>query len=190
MKRILKWLLLVPFLSVSPFNFDFDLGDDHLDAEPGRATGKVYKACELAAKLHQSKVPPEQIPIWVCIAKHESRFRTSVMSPLDKPSGTRSHGIFQINGYHWCDKPGRGCDCPCSDLRDSDITDDIACSRLILRRTARKKRSGFMAWSVYGRCHNWILDPEIAACFGQQWRFAEPSTDTDDWLAVLMRRRN
>ncbi|KAI8501644.1 hypothetical protein Bbelb_209150 [Branchiostoma belcheri] len=80
----------------------------------------------------------------VCLVEHESGYRTGVRGGPNW-DGSYDHGIFQINDYYWCDDGGPHNDCgvSCSNLRDSNIADDVRCAKLIYQR------HGFSAWSVH-----------------------------------------
>ncbi|XP_055909081.1 uncharacterized protein LOC129943998 [Eupeodes corollae] len=117
------------------------------------AKGKVYGRCELANELENKyHMPPEDIPTWVCIAQHESNFKTSAVGRLNA-DGSADHGLFQISDLFWCsnnrDDYGKACGLPCSKLLDSDISDDIECVKQIHEEHTRLTGDGFNAWSVY-----------------------------------------
>lgn len=112
---------------------------------------KVYDRCELARELRfVHGLPSEQIATWVCIAKYESNFRTSVVGRLNA-DGSADHGLFQISDIYWCSPPGNGwaCGVTCAELTDSDITDDVQCIRTIYAEHERLSGNGFNAWAVY-----------------------------------------
>ncbi|KAJ9585743.1 hypothetical protein L9F63_002438 [Diploptera punctata] len=121
------------------------------------AWGKVYERCELARELRDvHKLPEDQIPTWVCIARHESEFNTSAVGHL-AGDGSGDHGLFQISDIYWCSPPGKGwaCGVTCAELEDDDIEDDVACIKRIFREHQRLSQNGFNAWVVYGQhCSN------------------------------------
>ncbi|XP_075161742.1 uncharacterized protein LOC142234476 isoform X2 [Haematobia irritans] len=134
-------------------------------------SGKVYEKCELAKELyHQHKLPMDQIATWVCIAKHESNFRTSAVGRLNT-DGSADHGLFQISDLFWCSHDhygGKACNIPCAKLLDSDITDDVRCIRMIHEEHTRLSGDGFNAWAVYRpHCLNQGLD-RIKQCFSDK----------------------
>ncbi|XP_062552424.1 uncharacterized protein LOC134217636 [Armigeres subalbatus] len=114
--------------------------------------GKVYDRCELAAELRDKyQMQSEQIPTWVCIAYHESRFNTSAEGRLNA-DGSGDHGLFQISDIYWCStgrSPGKACGVTCEDMRNNDISDDIRCINTIFKEHQRISGNGFNAWSVY-----------------------------------------
>lgn len=116
-----------------------------------KQTGKIYERCELARELrYQHNFPMEEVATWVCIAKHESDFNTSAIGRLNS-DGSEDHGLFQISDLFWCSPPGNGVGCglTCSQLEDSDITDDVACMSMIYEEHQRLSGDGFTAWTVY-----------------------------------------
>lgn len=116
-----------------------------------QARAKIYEPCELADELfNRHSVPFDQIPTWVCIAKHESNFDTSVVGRLNW-DGSTDHGIFQISALYWCSLTGAGkaCNAACSDFEDEDIGDDVACIKQIHAEHQRLSGDGFNAWAVY-----------------------------------------
>jgi hypothetical protein len=47
------------------------------------------------------------------------------------------YGIYRISSKYWCNDgflPGMDCSMHCSDLLDDDITDDVACAKIIMNR--------------------------------------------------------
>lgn len=116
--------------------------------------------------LTRHNIPKDQIPTWVCIARHESEYNTSA---INHDSG--DHGLFQISHIYWCSPPGDGyaCGLPCSSLEDDDIEDDIACAKRIYREHTRLSGDGFNAWVVYGiHCKGRDLQEYVKGCFDRQ----------------------
>ncbi|XP_035914437.1 uncharacterized protein LOC118513127 [Anopheles stephensi] len=112
--------------------------------------GKVFDRCELAQELHlRQGLSLEQTASWVCIAKYQSNFNTSAIGT--GPDGVQYHGMFQLSDEYWCSPPGRGwvCGLTCEQLRDGDITDDLACMRHIYEEHQRISGDGYNAWAVY-----------------------------------------
>uniref|UniRef100_A0A182NIB8 lysozyme n=1 Tax=Anopheles dirus TaxID=7168 RepID=A0A182NIB8_9DIPT len=111
---------------------------------------KVFERCELARELHlRQGLPLDQTASWVCIAKYQSNFNTSAIGY--GPEGVHYHGMFQLSDEFWCSPPGRGwvCGITCEQLRDGDITDDLACMRHIYEEHQRISGDGYNAWAVY-----------------------------------------
>ncbi|KAK9878074.1 hypothetical protein WA026_020705 [Henosepilachna vigintioctopunctata] len=124
---------------------------------------KIYKRCELASELlHIHKIAVEEIPVWVCIAKHESVFNTSAVN-----RGSGDHGLFQISDLYWCSKEGQGraCNAACSSFEDDDIEDDVQCIRRIYNEHKRLSGNGFNAWVVYPLYCDRDVQTYIADCF-------------------------
>ncbi|XP_020714559.1 uncharacterized protein LOC105664879 isoform X2 [Ceratitis capitata] len=134
--------------------------------------GKVYERCELAQELYyKHKMPMEQIPTWVCIAQHESRFDTAAVGRLNA-DGSADHGLFQISDLYWCShnrySGGKACGLQCTKLLDNDITDDVRCIKRIHGEHTRLSGDGFTAWTVYNRnCQNQQYS-HVSACFKDQ----------------------
>ncbi|XP_045464167.1 uncharacterized protein LOC123673626 [Harmonia axyridis] len=108
---------------------------------------KIYKKCELAKELkYKYDFDAKEIPVWVCIAKHESDFNTSAVN-----KGSGDHGLFQISDLYWCDtkRQGRACSADCKYFEDDDISDDIDCVKTIYGEHERISGNGFDAWVVY-----------------------------------------
>uniref|UniRef100_A0A182RF64 lysozyme n=1 Tax=Anopheles funestus TaxID=62324 RepID=A0A182RF64_ANOFN len=117
---------------------------------PRSSPGKVFDRCELARELHlRQGVALEQTANWVCIAKYQSNFNTSAIGY--GPEGVQYHGMFQLSDEFWCSPPGRGwvCGITCEQLRDGDLTDDLACMRHIYEEHQRISGDGYNAWAVY-----------------------------------------
>ncbi|XP_062589453.1 lysozyme C, milk isozyme-like [Saccostrea cucullata] len=99
--------------------------------------GKTFTKCELARELARNGVPRADIDDYVCMAWYESSFRTYAVGRVND-NGSRDHGLFQINDYWNCDpqngqRTKNGCNHPCSDFKNDDISDDIACVRQLKR---------------------------------------------------------
>ncbi|KAH8371262.1 hypothetical protein KR093_006767, partial [Drosophila rubida] len=108
---------------------------------------RSFDRCSLARELDNLDVPRNEIPHWVCIARHESSYRTWVIGPPNT-DGSRDHGLFQINDLYWCQPSnGRfshnGCHTMCEALRTDHIERALACAKKIQRH------QGWNAWSVY-----------------------------------------
>ncbi|KAL3275557.1 hypothetical protein HHI36_020313 [Cryptolaemus montrouzieri] len=124
---------------------------------------KIYDKCELARELkYVHDIDVEEIPVWVCIAKHESGFNTSI---VNKESG--DHGLFQISDLYWCsvNHQGQACYASCSSFEDDDITDDVQCIRRIYNEHKRLSGNGYNAWVVYPLfCKN-NIESYVEGCF-------------------------
>ncbi|KAJ8867429.1 hypothetical protein PR048_031230 [Dryococelus australis] len=134
-----------------------------LMASASMTHAKTYTRCELARELRfKLEVPADQVPVWVCIAEHESEYNTSAVGP------TGDHGLFQISQLYWCSPPGVGwaCGVTCAELEDDDIADDVACARRIFREHQRLSGNGFSAWAVYRpHCTGVDLGRYVEGCF-------------------------
>ncbi|XP_061719800.1 mucin-2-like [Cydia pomonella] len=107
------------------------------------AGARIYERCELARDLRGLGVRADHVATWVCIAFHESRFDTAARNPH---SG--DHGLLQISQLYWCGG-GKACGLSCEDLRDDDISDDVACALHVYEEHTRLQDDGFLAWVVY-----------------------------------------
>ncbi|XP_063065788.1 lysozyme C II-like [Engraulis encrasicolus] len=78
------------------------------------ATAYTMEKCDLARKLKRAGMHNYNgVPLsdWVCLAEHESSYRTDVVGPPNS-DGSRDYGIFQINNRYWCKDgqfSGTGC---------------------------------------------------------------------------------
>lgn len=134
-------------------------------------TGKVYERCELARELrYVHDIAEDQVPTWVCIAKHESSYRTAVVGHLNA-DGSGDHGIFQISDIYWCSLgsggDGKACGLSCDALEDSDITNDVKCMLQIHKEHAQLSGDGFNAWAVYEPSCRGRSDTFVADCFDE-----------------------
>ncbi|TMW51777.1 hypothetical protein DOY81_003158 [Sarcophaga bullata] len=141
------------------------------DVSVSKGKGKIYSKCELAQELyHKHRMPMDQIPKWVCIAKYESSFNTAAVGRLNT-DGSADHGLFQISDLYWCThnrSGGKACNIACDKLLDSDITDDVQCIKIIHEEHTRISGDGFNAWTVYQpHCHNSDIN-YVKDCFTQQ----------------------
>lgn len=125
---------------------------------------RVYERCELARELRDKhQISQAHVPIWVCIAQHESNYNTSA---VNWDSG--DHGLFQISNLFWCSPPGNGhaCGLSCASLEDDNIEDDIACAKRIHREHTRLSGDGFNAWVVYQTyCKGPQVQKYVEGCF-------------------------
>ena len=96
------------------------------------ASAKVFTKCEFARKMFDSGFSKESLPDWVCLAIHESALNANVVG------GPNTNGSFDCNSkclkyflirnlkylkIHFF-----------IELVDDDITDDIACTKIIFAR--------------------------------------------------------
>ncbi|KAL9904190.1 uncharacterized protein ACN2A1_004661 [Glossina fuscipes fuscipes] len=131
---------------------------------------KVYEQCSLAQELYfKHNIPIHDVATWICIALHASHFDTSKIGPIGDDD-SKSYGLFQINDRYWCSRysyDGKGCNIPCTNLLDSDISDDIRCIKLIQKEHERISGVGFDAWTHYkSHCQNENVT-QIAKCFNK-----------------------
>ncbi|XP_025835250.1 uncharacterized protein LOC108736930, partial [Agrilus planipennis] len=135
---------------------------------PHLVLSKVFRRCELAQELRNVHgISMNDLPMWICIAQHESQFDTSA-----KNAGSGDHGIFQISEIYWCSATGKGlyeCGLPCSAFQDDDITDDVECAKKIYDEHMKITGDGYNAWSAYTSfCKNSTRLPlYIVGCFDE-----------------------
>lgn len=134
-------------------------------------TGKVYERCELARELRYiHDISEVHVATWVCIAKHESSYRTAVVGHRNA-DGSGDHGLFQISDIYWCslgsDGDGKACGLSCDALEDSDITNDVKCMLQIHAEHTRLSGDGFNAWAVYEPYCRGRSDHFVADCFDE-----------------------
>ncbi|XP_075227500.1 uncharacterized protein LOC142327961 [Lycorma delicatula] len=101
---------------------------ESVDNEEDYGDLEIYERCQLARELlFKYNIPLIEVPIWVCIAKHESAYDTNA-------SNQSFYGIFQLSGKYWCNitpKSNNVCGTSCSKFLDDDISDDINCAKII-----------------------------------------------------------
>lgn len=104
----------------------------------------------------------------MCIAKQESNYDTSSIGRLNV-DGSEDHGIFQISHF-WCsiEGQGKGCNMACSELVDSDITNDVECMLKIHEEHNFLSGDGFNAWTTYPRCKD-QSEEYIRGCFNENF---------------------
>ncbi|XP_044753475.1 lysozyme C-like [Coccinella septempunctata] len=144
------------------------------------ASAKIFKRCELAKDLkYKYGFDPKEIPVWVCIAKHESNFNTSAVNSV---SG--DHGLFQISDLYWCgiQQKAGACYANCDSFKNDDIADDLQCIRRIFNEHQRLSGNGFNAWVVYPLYCRGKSDQYVEGCFQNDGlsTTTEPSTSTSD----------
>lgn len=96
---------------------------------------------EVAQHLKLAGFPESVIPTMVCIAKHESRFKTNAIN--FNTNGSIDHGIFQINDAWWLSE----CGVDPEGLKDPVV--NTRCAKTVF------DRQGLMAW--YGYQKNWAI---------------------------------
>ncbi|XP_048347342.1 lysozyme C-like [Sphaerodactylus townsendi] len=130
-----------------------------------RAEGKVFGRCELARVMWQHRFDVfvgHKVADWVCLAQHESSYRTDVVYFNGSSS---DYGIFQINSLSWCDDgqtPGskNACRMSCYRLLDDDITDDMRCAKKITR-----KARGLTPWKGWENNCQGDVDHYVDGCW-------------------------
>merc|ERR1712110_427015 len=95
------------------------------------ALEKVYSQCSLADTLmgYGGVFDKNTLGDWLCLTKYESSWNTGAKGGPNY-DGSYDYGIFQINDYY----------ISCSNLINSNISDDSNCATLIYNR------HGFDAW--------------------------------------------
>ncbi|XP_070597203.1 lysozyme C-1-like [Erythrolamprus reginae] len=127
---------------------------------------KIYEKCVLASILKRSGMDGYRgikLADWVCMAYHESKYNSQVVGPPNT-DGSRDYGIFQINSRYWCNNnqgpTANGCNKPCSDFTNDDITDDIECAKRIVRDP-----QGMDAWVAWrNHCKGKDVSSFIQGC--------------------------
>lgn len=114
---------------------------------------KVFNDCEFATELYlDHQIPREEVYKHLCIATAIHQTHGSVYD---------AHlGIYGIGRRWWCgmDEAGGSCHVQCSNLVDDDISDDVACAKIIL------SQQGVGAWgSTESSCKR-IYQEEVDRC--------------------------
>lgn len=138
---------------------------------------KRINRCELARTLRTNhSLSLDEVGEWVCLALHASQISTSYQN-------RRDYGLFGISADTWCtagdeEMKANGCKIDCDKLLDEDISDDLACAKLI------KAKQGFAAWTYLNfeaKCARQA--PElIRDCFSEEERRAEYHPQIDNRL--------
>lgn len=143
--------------------------------------GKIYGRCELAKELYLTyDFPLDQIPTWICIVEHESKYNTSAVGRLNA-DGSRDHGLFQLSDRWWCSNDTsvtKSCGVLCSQFEDADIRDDVECTKKIFDEHQRLHQNGFNAWVVYEeQCKHQTVG-YIQGCFDDEADMPKSVTKT------------
>lgn len=130
------------------------------------ANARTYGRCELARELQRLGMH-ENLSTWVCIAYHESRYKTNAYG------STGDHGIFQISELFWCGS-GKACGVSCEAMRDDNIADDVQCARQVHQEHTRLQGDGFLAWVVYpqhctGNTWQWLDQCNLRNGYGRSF---------------------
>ncbi|EDX07949.1 lysozyme c-1 [Drosophila simulans] len=111
---------------------------------------KKYQRCELTRVLVENyNFDKTFISNWICLVEHESYLDTTKVTKKENES--KNYGLFQINSKDYCTEGRKGgrCNMKCEDFSNDDISDDIACARMI------QEREGFKYWKGWDRfCRN------------------------------------
>lgn len=169
--------------SVVPYSYEDELKSGATSSQAVKShpdKSKIFERCELAVELYKKhNIAMELVPIYVCIAYHESKYNTSAVGHLNI-DGSGDHGIFQISDIYWCSPPGMGraCGLSCDELKDSDISNDVECMKKIYDEHERLSGDGFNAWSVY-----------TPYCKGQSDRFVDGCFDEINNTSAVLNHR-
>ncbi|XP_031553937.1 lysozyme-like [Actinia tenebrosa] len=110
--------------------------------------------CEVVSALRAQGVPDGDLRDWLCLVENESSFRYDITNEQND-NGSKDYGIFQLSNGYWCDRPHGttssicwrlntyGCHVSCSNLLNSDISDDAECAVRI------KNCKGFREWAAW-----------------------------------------
>lgn len=152
---------------------------------PAHDDGATYTKCELANILLSNGVPSSEVASWVCIAEHESGFRTAKKT---YSNGIASYGIFQIGDGRWCNTGNtiNECDINCENLLDNDIENDIECVQTIYKISKEDGKNGFGNWPSYEKCKSYEVN--ISQCSSSVDRTSNHrlSDKTNLLLAVIV----
>ncbi|XP_039479976.1 lysozyme c-1 isoform X1 [Drosophila santomea] len=115
-----------------------------------QVVSKKYQRCELTRVLVQNyNFDKTFLSNWICLVEHESNLDTTKVTR--KGNESKNYGLFQINSKDYCSEGRKGgqCKMKCEDFSNDDISDDIACARMI------QKQEGFKYWKGWDRfCRN------------------------------------
>ncbi|CAH1796421.1 unnamed protein product [Owenia fusiformis] len=123
--------------------------------------GRQFQRCELVRALRARNMPGN-LADWMCLAYHESRFRTYAVGRPNS-NGSQDWGLYQVNDNYWCksNRNGRSNNCGlyCWDVLKADITDSTNCAKIVYRA------QGFRAWSAWrNQCRGRDLSAYVRGC--------------------------
>ncbi|XP_052899309.1 lysozyme c-1-like [Anopheles moucheti] len=120
---------------------------------------KTFTRCELARTLANNGIAKTSLPDWICLVENENAFSTA--AKRKNKDGSTDYGIFRINNKLWCNSiyGSNDCNVSCGSLINDDITDDIMCAKLII------KRHGFNAWDGWKYFCQGKQLPSVNSCF-------------------------
>ncbi|ALC41414.1 CG16756 [Drosophila busckii] len=111
---------------------------------------KRYLRCELTKLMvQQYRFEKSLMSNWICLVEHESELDTNKVKNNENHS--KNYGLFQISNKDYCAEGRKGglCNMKCEDLSNDEISDDMACAKLI------QQRDGFKYWKGWNRyCRN------------------------------------
>ncbi|KAM8945819.1 sperm acrosome-associated protein 5-like [Pelodytes ibericus] len=109
------------------------------------AESQTIDRCTLVQSLRSADIRVKNYTVedYTCVAYHISNYDSFLHQ------STTEYGIFQINSYWWCNDGvtvGRKnlCGVLCTDLLNTNLTDDIKCLRRIVQEP-----DGLAAWDVW-----------------------------------------
>ena len=112
--------------------------------------------CDTARYLSNAGFTSSQVPVMVCIAKHESSFNCGATN--HNTDGSTDYGLLQINSYYWCsgdpDSKYNECGASCSSLFDCQA--NAKCAHKVYQE------QGYTAWYGYQyhkqECDNYTIN--------------------------------
>jgi C-type lysozyme/alpha-lactalbumin family len=100
---------------------------------------KMYTQCEFVLELwNKHNVASEDLYKHLCV----THSRTMLNTRFQTNSKDVWYGIYSLCEPYWCNKAqkGGGCNLHCSNLINDDISDDVACAKLVM------SNEGLKAW--------------------------------------------
>ncbi len=153
--RLVQWAFALALLSSCGEDFRYEQ-DTAMNEVFTVTTTTRLNEWEVAKLLVDAGFKAGEIHPMICIAKHESGFRTNAMGAVTKGKarGSRDVGIFQINSYYWA-RPKSVGGCGMTEQELIDPLENARCARIVY------KRHGFDAWVAF-RKHRMICTSYVA----------------------------
>lgn len=120
--------------------------------------------CELTRELYSRNISIDDIPQYLCIADIKSDLKIKIPNVNDQ-----SYGLFFINS-EFCGQSESGgiCSMKCSELWDSNISDDVDCVHKIIETNSTDK------WNLNSKVCQ-IYDNKFLECFDKTTEFPKMS---------------
>lgn len=134
---------------------------------------KMYEQCELIMELwYEHNVASEDLYKHLCAVNSNSMFNTD-----SKTSGKNvCYGIYSLCEPWWCNKTQKGgkCNLLCSNLINDDITDDVACAKIVM------SSEGLQAWGTNVKSCSDQYQKKVELCLEENSQTTIASTELEN----------